>query len=177
MSSPPDIPSMWPAKIDEAVQRRDFEWLTRMVTVNLPHVDREYLAKVILDLLTGKIRPPARRPKNPRTEWRDRDLAYRAVTLQQRPEWGKRTAVVEKLHEETGCAKSTIWKAIAEHGGMWEYRMEEAAYDAMLDLAYEAEWESAVDALRGEHGEREFTDEEIRDQIEKDREAYADFDP
>jgi hypothetical protein len=45
------------------------------------------------------------------------------------------------------------------------------------DAAYEAEWESAVESLKEQHGDREFTDEEVRDEIEEQRRAWEDFDP
>ena len=55
--------------------------------------------------------------------------------------------------------------------------LEEFQYDAMIEAAYEAAWDSAVDALKQEHGDREFTDEEVSDEIEEQQRVREDFDP
>ena len=167
----------WRGSIDKAVQQRDFARLAEMIfNTTMPQAAREYLAKIILDLLAGRIRAAKHRPKNWQTEWKNQQLAQRAVSLQRyHHEWKKLTAVVEKIHQETGRAKSAIWKAIKKYRGYAEHRLEEAEYDAILDAAYEAEWESAVHSLIEEFGERDFTDEEVRDQIEADRSVDPDF--
>ena len=46
----------------------------------------------------------------------------------------------------------------------------------MVEAAHEAAWESAVAALKQEHGDREFTDEEVNDEIYEQQRAWEDFD-
>ena len=43
----------------------------------------------------------------------------------------------------------------------YELREEELLFDAMVDAAYEARWNDAVEWLKEHEGDREFTDEEI----------------
>ena len=45
-------------------------------------------------------------------------------------------------------------------------RREKIEHDLMMDIANEARWDAAVESLREQHGDREFTDEEVEDEAE-----------
>jgi hypothetical protein len=53
------------------------------------------------------------------------------------------------------------WKIFDPAG--YEHQREEAEFDFMMDAANDARWAAAIESLKEEHGEREFTDEEIED--------------
>jgi hypothetical protein len=165
--------------IDRAVSERDFARLADLIrNINLSPEARDYLAKMVLGLLTGEIAPPKHRPKKQKTEWEAKDIAKDVVRLHRyRPEWAKLTAAVEKVAQDRGCSPSKVWGALKDHRLLAILGYEKSEYDAMADAAYEAAWESAEASLREQHGEREFTDEQVHAEIEEQRRAWEDFDP
>jgi hypothetical protein len=164
--------------IDHALSERDFAYLADLIRG--PDLDpdaRDYLATIVLGLLTGKIKRPKHRPKKKSTKWEARHIARDVMGLHRyRPEWAKVTAAVVKVAKDRGCAVSTVWKAWSEHQLEALLFYEQHEYDAMLDIAHEDEWKSAVESLKEQHGDREFTDEEVHDEIDEQRMAYQDFD-
>lgn len=56
-------------------------------------------------------------------------------------------------------------------------KLEEQEYDSMVDDAMEAEWAEAVKHLREEHGDREFSDEEVDAEIEEMHRSWEDAHP
>jgi hypothetical protein len=165
--------------IDRALSERDFACLANLIrNANLPPDIRDYLAKVVLGLLTGEMTPPKHRPKKQKTKWEAKDIAKDVVRLHRyRPEWVKVTAAVAKVAQDRGCARSKVWGALRDYRLLAILGFEKHEYDAMLDAAHEAARESAVDALKQEHGDREFTDEEVSDEIEERQRAWEDFNP
>ena len=110
-------------------------------------------------VLTRKIKFPPHRPK-------------RLQTYSQAVEIGNR---VHELKCETGeesrtrwsppnssCSISKVEQVYAAHkNALKEYQREKYEYDFLLDMAHEARAEAALEYLKEEHGEREYTDEEI----------------
>ena len=115
----------------------------------------------------------------PKKDWRDdRGTVLSFVMLSQRPGWEKISACVSEVARRHNCSVPTVWRRLRSgETRLWaEIELEDRQYDAMLDAAYDAERESAMASLVEEHGEREFTTEEIEDRIEEIRADYADFD-
>jgi hypothetical protein len=172
------VTDKWYAEaIDRAISDRDFARLADWIrSPTLSTENRDHLAKTVLGLLNGKIKRPNHRPKKTKTKQVAQDIAEDVVRLHRyRREWAKLSAAVKKVAQDRGCSASTVWGALKEHRVRAIVRFEEAEYDAMLDEAYTAEWEAAVEHLKEEHGDREFSDEEVRDEIEEQRQAYYDL--
>lgn len=170
----------WRAEvIDRAVSERDFAQLTDLIrSPNLPPDDRDYLANVVLGLLNGDVAPPNHRPKKRKTEQEAIDIAFDVVRLTRyRPEWAKWSAAVMKVAQKRGCSQSKVWSALRRHRTQAVVSFEEAEYEAMADAARDWEWKEAVEHLKEEHGDREFSDEEVHDEIEEMHQAWANFDP
>jgi ribosomal protein L14E/L6E/L27E len=165
--------------IDRAVSERDFARLANLIrSPNLSAEDRDYLAKTVLGLLNGDIKAPNHRPKKSKTEWEAKDIAFDVVRLNRyRHEWTKLNAAVKKVAQDRGCSVAKVWNALRHHRGRAVWKFEEAEYEAMVDAAHEAEREAAVEHLKEEHGDREFSDEEVQDEIEAQRQAWVDFEP
>src|SRR5262249_34141304 len=155
------------------VSQRDAEFLANLICAE--DVDakvREYLANVVFDILTGKKAFPRGRPKKPFLPIEKKEMARQEVSLNRyRPEWAKLSAAVAKVAHDRKCAVSAVWAALKEHRDLALYKLEEAEHDAMLDAAYEAEWEAALEHLKEEHGDREFSDQEVYDEINEQRMA------
>jgi hypothetical protein len=77
--------------IDRAVNERDFTRLADLIrNINLSPEVRDYLAQVVLGLLTQEIAPPKHRPKSKKAEWEAKDIAKDVERLHRyRPEWAK----------------------------------------------------------------------------------------
>ena len=68
------------------------------------------------------------------------------------------------------------WKIFDPAG--YEHQREEAAFEYMLDAANEARAEAALEWLKENEGDREFTDEEIADAAyELDQEDWGHHEP
>jgi hypothetical protein len=91
------------------------------------------------------------------------------LSLSRRKGWEKIEAAVLKVAEQERISPRTVWSRWADPDyRLWaNLTLEKHEYDAMLDLAHEAAWEEARESLAAEHGEREFTDEEIESRIEE----------
>lgn len=165
--------------IDDSVSERDPDFLANLIRAEDLNAEvKEHLAHVIFELLTGKKKFPAHRPKKKDADRQARWIAEEVVRIHRyRPEWAKLTAAVKKVAQDQGCGESKVWGALKDHRVGALIRLEEAEYDAMVDAAYEAEWKEAVEHLKEEHGDREFSDEEVHDEIAEMRSAYHDLDP
>jgi hypothetical protein len=119
--------------IDRAVSERDFAGLADLIrNINLSPDVRDYLAKVVLGLLTKQIKPPAHRPKKSKAKWEARDIADDVVRLHRyHAQWAKLTAAVKKVAEDRGCAESKVWSALSQYRGRAVIRLEKFEYDAM----------------------------------------------
>jgi hypothetical protein len=168
--------------IEGAVRERDVDWLVRLIREGdslTPEV-REYLACVIADLLTGKRKFPRRRPKKKglgSEKHRIQVKVWEAIKSQGkkipmsyangksrliRGEHSVKVAVAA-VAKELKRSQATVWNAWAGFDPWgYELRKEKYAYDAMCDAAYEFRWETALESLQEEYGNKlEFSDEEI----------------
>ena len=162
--------------IDRAVREGKYAYLAELIR----HADelspevRDHLATVALGALTGKIKRPKHRPQKAETEWRAKEIAERVVSLGRYHGWDKRTAAVQQVCQEYGCGPSTVYAALRKFRVLIELKFEEHEYDAMLDAAYESRREMAIESLREEFGDREFSDEEVADAEHEVDQASAD---
>jgi hypothetical protein len=164
--------------LDRVLSDRDFTYLAGRIrrADELSPEAREQLATVIHGLLTGKIKRPKHRPKKQSTEWEAQQIARDVIHLHRyRPEWSKLSAAVKKVAKDRDCAESKVWAALKDHRIGAVVRLEELEYDAMWEAAYEARWKAAVDSLKEEHGDREFSDEEVEAAAQELDEAGADY--
>jgi hypothetical protein len=152
--------------VEQALRERDFAYLTDLIRNNaeMSPETREYLADILLGLLTGKTKFPKHRPKKKATHDKNRAIAERVLKLGYEG-WSKRTAAVRQTAAEFHCSVTTVWNCLKEE--RTERAFKEAwcedkhLFDAMIDLAHEATMEAAAELLRKETGvDREFSDEE-----------------
>jgi hypothetical protein len=106
-----------------------------------------------------------------------REVAERVWNLKKARGWKKVGSAIEHVAKEMRRSERYVW-------GCWkifdpvrhEYQLEEAEFDAILDAARDARWEATIESLKEEHGEREFTDEEIADAAhELDQKGWPDY--
>lgn len=171
--------------VNDALTERDFECLVSLLhDQDTPSDVRDYLAEVVLGLLTGKVKLPAHRPTKRATSEMDAKRGQLVWELKQQKEWRKTSAAVKRAAELLGCSKDTVWKSWGRFlRSRQALREERAQFDAEMDLAnefYEFRWSEAVAYLKSEEGERDFTDEEIEAAAEildekwaRDNEALA----
>jgi hypothetical protein len=118
------------------------------------------------------------RPRKDR--WDERKWTVLAVlSLSQRKGWEKIEAAVLKVAEQEGISPRTVWSRWADGDyRLWaSLTLEKNEYDAMIELAHEFAEEEARKSLTAEHGEREFTNEEIKSRIEELEEDWGNVDP
>ena len=71
-----------------------------------------------------------------------------------------------------------MWGALKEFRLLAVLQAEKVEYDDVLDAAYTARREQAVDSLRARHGDRgQFSDEEVEAEAEEMEKAGEDFSP
>jgi hypothetical protein len=128
--------------------------------------------------LSGTIKFPRRRPPKRGLYWEKQALAERVWEAKKANGWKKISSAIELVAGEEKCSPRTIWDCwkVFDPAG-YEIRREEAAFDAMLDAANEARAEAALEWLKENEGDCEFTDEEIADAAhELDQEDWRDHD-
>jgi hypothetical protein len=169
MDSPPSI---W--DIERALDERDFDYLSRLIIrQDLTEDVRAHLAGVVRALLTGEIKFPSHRPKSIRTFAEAVKIGNRVHQLK----WQGVKKAIAVAATEFKCSISKVEKVYANHKkALANYQREKAQNDYMMDMAYDAARDAAVTHLKEEHGDREFTDEEVSDEIEAQQQAWADFD-
>jgi hypothetical protein len=187
--------------VDGLVQNRNVGWLKHLIHCGdkLKPEIREYLACVVADLLTGKLKFPNHRPKNTGRHKDKQAIAekvWKALKTQGhslplkyadghsrlvRGSHSVKTAVA-KVAKEMHCSTTTVynaWSGFDPWG--YELQQEKYAHDAMMENYYDYLHDEAVKELKEEQGpDREFTRDEIvtrMDEIEeKAREDYRDYD-
>jgi hypothetical protein len=174
---PPGI-GITKADVDSLVAERNIDGLVRCLRKDSTSAEvKDYLAEVISDLLKGKIKFPRRRPPKRLLDWEHRDIARRVVSLNRYHGWDKIGAAVKQAAEEFKCSEQKVWKCLRQFRWLIICQMEKHEYDAMMVAANDAARDAAVAHLKEEHGDREFTDREVSDEIEAQQQAWAEFHP
>jgi hypothetical protein len=166
------------SRIDAAVSERDPEFLANLICAeDLSSEVKEHLATTVFELLSSKIKFPRRRPKKRSLDWERRQVGERVWETKKRKAFKKISSAVADVAKDLGLSQKTVWKCWSAFDVLgYELRREKLEHDAMIELAYEARWEAAVESLREEHGDREFTDEEIEAEAKVLDEALRDYD-
>ncbi len=128
---------------------------------------------MVLALLTKKIDFPAHRLQKSKTFQDQIAIGSRIQDLKHR----RAKKPFETVAVEFGCSVRKVqgcWAVYRDFSE--ELSREKHRDDALMDMAYEAARDSAIAHLKEEHGDREFTDEEVSDEIEAQQQAWADFD-
>src|SRR5262249_19690542 len=186
--------------IEGAVRERDVGWLVHLIRQGndlTPEV-REYLACVIGDLLTGKRSFPSRRPKKKGLSTEKEVIAEKVWaalksqghTLPVSYANGRSRLMrgshsvkvgVAAVAKEMRCSTTkvyNVWSGFDPRG--YELKKEKRTYDAQMECYYDFPQDEAIQALKEEHGDREFTHDEITTamgEIEaRAREDYRDYD-
>ena len=164
--------------VDSLVAERNIDGLvlTLRKESTSPEV-KDYLVEVLSKLLKGEITFPRRRPPNRLLGWEHKDIAKRVVSLNRYHGWDKIGAAVKQTSAEFNCSEPKVWKCLKEFRGLIVYQMEEDEYGAMIDAAYEARWEAALESLKETHGDRKFSDEEVEAEAEELDQALEDAHP
>ena len=144
--------------IDEAVARRDIAKLTSFIREDLSAGVREYLATIMADLLTGKVRfRRGRPPKAGAKIFEQQRIAEEVWQLKHSKQWKKTSAAIKRIAEESGKCEREIWNCWA---GFEDYKkqlqLEKINFDVMADFAHEGEQAMREDAIEwlSEQGER-----------------------
>jgi hypothetical protein len=169
------------SRIDEAVSNRDPDLLANLIcTEGVDEKVRLYLAEVIFDILVGKKKFPRRRPKKHMLQWYREQIGQRVWETKKSKGLNKIGSAVHEVAKEKNLSPRTIWTCWkAFDPGKYEWRREEAEHDYLMEMANEAAEaarEAAITHLKEEHGDREFTEEEVSDEIEEQQRAWANFD-
>ena len=163
--------SMW--AIDHAVAERDYTYLSKLIgEPNLPRDVREHLALMVLALLTKKIEYPAHRPAKSKTFQDKIRIGARVAEL--RSQGVKKP--IQTVAVEEKCSQKKVEICWAVYRDLRDELQAEKHRDQYeRDAAHEAARESAITQLKEDHGEREFTDEEVSDEIDAQQQAWAEF--
>ena len=165
--------------IDRALNERDFAYLADLIRKSdLSPKVRDHLANVVLGLLTGKIKLPAHRPNKAETAEEPKQIAKMVLQVHKwHRGWEKLSAAIKQVAQRKGCSESKVWNALRNHRLLAELHLDNAEYDTMVDAAYMANREAAIESLKQEYGDREFSDEEVEAALEELEKASANFDP
>jgi hypothetical protein len=142
--------------VDSAYGNRDVVAVANMIRdADLPLEVREHLAGVILGHLSGSTTFPKRRPPKQGLYWEKHSIAEKVWWAKKSNGWKKISSAVAHVAGELKCSPRKVCDClkVLDPAG-YEIKREEAEFEAMLDAAYEARWEAAVESLREEHGER-----------------------
>jgi hypothetical protein len=160
--------------LDSAVRERDFAYLRDLVQdMHLAAECRQYLAEVIFDLLTGKVKRPRHRPRKESTRENKFKIAMRVLELKRR--WPVEAAV-KQAAKEFGCGDRKVYDSLKQfkHFVAHEESDDERAERQELHGFFtDEEWKDLGDlALEfSEYREPEPTEEEI----EAAGDAYMDL--
>ena len=162
--------------IDRALNERDFAYLADLIRKSDPSPKvRDHLANVVLGFLTGRIKLPAHRPKRAETAEEPKQIAKMVLQVHKwHRGWEKLSAAVKQVAQRKGCSESKVWNALRNHRLLSELHLDKVEYDTMVDAAYR---EAAIESLKQEYGDREFSDEEVEAAFEALEKAWANFDP
>jgi hypothetical protein len=139
----------------------------------LPIDVRAHLAKMVLALLDKKIEFPAHRLQKSKTFQDQITIGSRVQDLKHQ----RAKKPFETVAVEFGCSVRKVQGSWAVYRDFSEELSQERRRDdALIDMAYEAAHNAAMATLKEEHGDREFTDEEVSDEIDAQQQATADFD-
>ena len=151
------LASIW--MIDRAVGERDYTYLSKLIgEPNLPPVVREHLALTVLALLTKKIAFPAHRPEKMKTFTEKMAIGARVRELKNQ----RAKKPFETVSVEFNCCVRKVQSCWAVYRDLAE-ELSRAKHenDALREMAYEANRAAAVQSLKEEHGDRDFSEEEI----------------
>jgi hypothetical protein len=163
--------------IDDAVCNRDAETLTAFIRAGdlAPEV-RSHLADVLKGLLTGQIKFPKKRPPKRELRSERQEIAEWVWELKKSKVYPKVENIVDYVAKELGCSTGKVWACWRGFNpAHYEDKLEQRQYDAMLDEAREALAKAAVEWLKENEGDREFTDEEIEDAAQHLSEEWAKY--
>ena len=165
--------------IDRALNERNFDYLADLIRKSDPSPQvRDHLATVVLGLLTGEIKLPARRPKSAETTDEPKQIAKMVLQVHKwHRGWERLSAAVKQVAQRKGCSESKVWNALRNHRLLAELHLDKVEYDTMVDAAYTANREAAIESLKQEYGDREFSDEEVEAAVVELERAWASFDP
>jgi hypothetical protein len=171
----------WTTKefIDDALGARNIVALTNLICDDdLPPEVRKHLANIIHGLLSGTIKFPRRRPPKRGLYWDKHTLAVRVWNAKKANGWKKISSAIEQVASEEKCSPRTIWDCwkVFDPAG-YEFQLERVEFDFMMDAGMDERREAAIELLKEEHGEREFTDEEIADAAYEVDQAWHDASP
>jgi hypothetical protein len=181
--------------VNAIVRKRDVDNLTALVRHGhelAPEV-RDYLARVIADLIDGKRKCASRgRPKKKSLESekrRIREKVWDALKSQGhdvpieltngksrilRGEHSMKVAVAA-VAKELKCSETTVWNTWAGFDPLgYEWGREKLQHDFEMDMAHEYRREEALGSLQREFGNRaDFTDEEIEERAQELDEQWS----
>jgi hypothetical protein len=165
--------------INDALGQRDIVALTNLIRdQDLPPEVRQHLADTIHGLLTKKIKWPRRRPPKKGLYSEKRQVAERVWNLKKARGWQKVSSAISHVAKELKLSERTVWGCwkVFDPAG-YEYLLKRVEFDFMMDAGMDERREAAIELLKEEHGEREFTDEEIEDAAYEVDQAWHDASP
>ena len=161
--------SIW--SVDHATRERDYTYLCKLIgDPDLPPDVRAHLAKIILALLTKKIQFPAHRLAKSKTFMDQIAIGSRIQDLKRQ---GAKKPF-ETVAVEFGCSVRKVqgcWAVYRDFSR--ELQAEKYRDDYERDMAHEAHRAAAVQSLKDEHGDRDFSEEEIEAAEQELAEAWA----
>jgi hypothetical protein len=157
----------WTTKafIDDALGARDIVVLTNLIRdEELPPEVRQHLSNTIHGLLTGSLKFPRRRPPKKGLYWEKQKIAEKVWRAKKYNGWKKISSAVDHVAAELKCSPKKVWECWRIFDPIrYELQQEKNEFDFLMNAAYEARAEAAIEWLKESEGDREFTDEEIQD--------------
>ena len=149
--------SIW--MIDRAVGERDYTYLSTLIgEPNLPPDVREHLGWIVLALLTKKIKFPAHRSAKTKTFSEKMAIGSRVRDLKHQ----RAKKPFETVAVEFNCSVKKVQNCWAVYRDLAkELSRAKHEANALREMAYEANRAAAVQSLKEEHGDRDFSEEEI----------------
>jgi hypothetical protein len=163
-----EAPSTW--DIDRALEERNFTYLSELIyRQDLTSDVRKHLSMVVKALLLKTVKYPPHRRKSMQTLFEAVKIGNRVHELKgQRMK--KPYAVVAA---EFKCSVRKVEQIYSAHKiALKHYGDEKNRHDYLMDMAYEAARDAAITHLKEKHGDREFTEEEVSDEMEAQERAW-----
>src|SRR5262245_31668437 len=80
---------------------------------------------------------------------------------------------VKRCRQTSGPTESKVWNALRNHRLLAELHLDKVEYDTMVDAAYMANREAAIESLKQEYGDRESVTKRWRPPLKSSKKLWT----